>query len=44
MDDYAVIPMFQYAKARLVKSYVGGYTTTNFLDDYLSQDFYIIKH
>lgn len=44
MEDYAVIPMFQYAKARLVKSYVGGYTNTNFLDDYLTQDFYIIKH
>ena len=44
MDDYAVIPMFQYSKARLVKSFVGGYTNTNFLDDYLSQDFYITKH
>ncbi|MBB5190080.1 oligopeptide transport system substrate-binding protein [Silvimonas terrae] len=44
MEDYAVIPMFQYSKARLVKSYVGGYTNTNYLDDYLTQDFYIIKH
>ncbi|WP_322048448.1 peptide ABC transporter substrate-binding protein [Paraburkholderia sp. J67] len=44
MRDYPVVPLYQYSNARLVKSYVGGYTLTNYLDQRASQDMYIIKH
>ena len=43
MDDYAAMPVFQYAKARLVKGNVGGYTNANYLDNYLTQDLYITQ-
>jgi oligopeptide transport system substrate-binding protein len=29
---------------RLVKAYVGGYTTTNSMDRYRGKELYIIKH
>jgi len=44
MDDYPMLPLLQYSVPRLVKSYVGGYTSTNSLDRYRAKDFYIIKH
>jgi oligopeptide transport system substrate-binding protein len=44
MDDYPILPLLQYTVPRLVKSYVGGYTSTNSLDHYRAKEFYIIKH
>jgi oligopeptide transport system substrate-binding protein len=44
MDDYPMIPLLQYTVPRLVKPYVGGYSTTNALDRYRAKDMYIIKH
>ncbi len=44
MDDYPMIPLLQYTVPRLVKPYVGGYSTTNPLDRYRGKDLYIIKH
>lgn len=42
--DTPLVPLFQYANARLVKSYVGGYSLTNYLDQRATQDLYIVKH
>jgi oligopeptide transport system substrate-binding protein len=44
MEDYPLMPLWQSTVPRLVKSYVGGYTSTNFLDRYRGKDLYIIKH
>lgn len=44
MDDYPMIPLLQYTVPRLVKPYVGGYSTSNPLDRYRGKDLYIIKH
>lgn len=44
MRDYPLVPFYQYSAARLVKSYVGGYTLTNNIDQRASQDMYILKH
>ncbi|WDD91167.1 peptide ABC transporter substrate-binding protein [Burkholderia sp. FERM BP-3421] len=44
MNDYPMLPLFQYTADRLVKSYVGGYSLTNFIDMRASQDLYLIKH
>ena len=44
MEDYPMIPLLQYTVPRLVKPYVGGYTTTNSLDRWRAKDIYIIKH
>lgn len=44
MDDYPMIPLLQYTVPRLVKPYVGGYSTTNSLDRYRAKDMYIIRH
>ncbi|MEI6001569.1 peptide ABC transporter substrate-binding protein [Paraburkholderia bengalensis] len=44
MNDYPMIPLFQYSAARLVKPYVGGYAATNYLDMRASQDMYVLKH
>ncbi|NVO05066.1 MAG: peptide ABC transporter substrate-binding protein, partial [Rhodoferax sp.] len=44
MDDYPMIPLLQYTVPRLVKSYVGGYTTTNIMDRYRGKDLYILQH
>jgi oligopeptide transport system substrate-binding protein len=43
MEDYPMLPLLQYTVPRLVKSYVGGYTSTNTLDRYRGKDLYIIK-
>jgi oligopeptide transport system substrate-binding protein len=43
MDEYPIIPLLQYTRPRLVKTYVGGYTNNNALDRWRSKDFYIIK-
>lgn len=43
MDDYPLIPLYQYVQARTVKPYVGGYYTTNSFDRFRTSDFYIIK-
>ncbi|WP_231895301.1 peptide ABC transporter substrate-binding protein [Vogesella sp. LIG4] len=44
MDDYPMLPLLQYTVPRLVKSYVGGYSTKNPMDRYRNKDLYIIKH
>jgi oligopeptide transport system substrate-binding protein len=44
MNDYPIIPLLQYALPRLVKSYVGGYSTDNQMDRFRTQDLYIVKH
>ncbi|WP_322068763.1 peptide ABC transporter substrate-binding protein [Paraburkholderia bannensis] len=44
MRDYPLVPLYQYSAARLVKSYVSGYTLTNNIDQRASQDMYILKH
>jgi oligopeptide transport system substrate-binding protein len=44
MRDYPLIALFQYSADRLVKSYVGGYTPTNYVDMRASQDMYIVRH
>ncbi|RAR61336.1 oligopeptide transport system substrate-binding protein [Paraburkholderia unamae] len=44
MVDYPIVPLFQYSNARLVKSYVAGYSLTNYLDQRATQDMYILKH
>ena len=44
MEDYPIIPLLQYSLPRLVKSYVGGYSTENQMDRFRTQDLYIIKH
>jgi oligopeptide transport system substrate-binding protein len=44
MDDYPMLPLLQYTLVRLVKSYVGGYSTLNPMDHYRSEDLYIVKH
>ena len=44
MNDYPVVSLFQYSADRLVKSYVGGYTSTNYVDQRATQDMYLIKH
>ena len=44
MNDYPMVPLFQYANARLVKPWVGGYALTNYIDQRATQDMYILKH
>jgi oligopeptide transport system substrate-binding protein len=44
MDDYPLMPLWQSMTPRLIRTYVGGYTATNFLDRYRGKDLYIIKH
>jgi len=44
MSEYPIIPLYQRVTARLVRSYVGGYTDLDPLDRVPSQDLYIIKH
>lgn len=44
MNDYPMIPLFQYSADRLVKPYVGGYALTNYVDQRASQDMYIVRH
>lgn len=44
MNDYPIIPLLQYSLPRLVKSYVGGYSTDNQMDRFRTQDLYIVKH
>jgi oligopeptide transport system substrate-binding protein len=43
MEDYPTIPMWQYTRPRMVKSWVGGFTTTNPVDRYRTKEFYIMK-
>jgi len=44
MDDYPMIPMFQYTQPRMAKPYVGGWNVPNPMDLYKTQELYIIKH
>jgi oligopeptide transport system substrate-binding protein len=43
MRDYPLIALFQYSADRLVKSCVGGYTPTSYVDMRASQDMYIVR-
>jgi oligopeptide transport system substrate-binding protein len=42
--DSALVPVYYYVNARLVKPYVGGYTGKDPLDNIHVKDLYIIKH
>jgi oligopeptide transport system substrate-binding protein len=44
MEDYPMVPLFQYSADRLVKGYVGGYSPLNYVDQRASQDLYIVAH
>jgi len=44
MSEYPGVPLYQRVTARLVRSYVGGYTDLDPMDRVPSQDLYIIKH
>jgi oligopeptide transport system substrate-binding protein len=42
--DSAIVPVYYYVNARLVKQYVGGYTGKDPQDNVFDKDLYIIKH
>jgi oligopeptide transport system substrate-binding protein len=42
--DSAIVPVYYYVNARLVKTYVGGYTGKDALDNVYDKNLYIIKH
>ncbi|WP_413453996.1 oligopeptide ABC transporter substrate-binding protein OppA [Erwinia persicina] len=42
--DSVIVPVYYYVNARLVKSYVGGYTGKDPLDNVYDKNLYIIKH
>lgn len=42
--DSAIVPVFYYVNARLVKPWVGGYTGKDPMDNIHVKDLYIIKH
>ncbi|MGB9097936.1 oligopeptide ABC transporter substrate-binding protein OppA [Erwinia sp.] len=42
--DSAIAPVYYYVNARLVKTYVGGYTGKDALDNVYDKNLYIIKH
>ncbi|TCV99933.1 oligopeptide ABC transporter substrate-binding protein OppA [Biostraticola tofi] len=42
--DSAIVPVYYYVNARLVKPYVGGYTGKDPLDNLYVKNLYIIKH
>lgn len=42
--DSAIVPVFYYVNARLVKPWVGGYTGKDPMDNIHIKDLYIIKH
>lgn len=44
MSEYPGVPLYQRVTARLVRSYVGGYTDLDPMDRVPSQDLYVIKH
>jgi oligopeptide transport system substrate-binding protein len=44
MDDYPMIPLFQYSQPRMAKPYVAGWNVPNPMDLYKTQELYIIKH
>lgn len=42
--DSAIVPVYYYVNARLVKPWVGGYTGKDPMDNIYTKDLYIIKH
>ena len=42
--DSAIVPVYYYVNARLVKPWVGGYTGKDPMDNTYTRDMYIIKH
>ncbi|CAI0750351.1 Periplasmic oligopeptide-binding protein precursor [Serratia fonticola] len=42
--DSAIVPLYYYVNARLVKPYVGGYSGKDPLDNVYDKNLYIIKH
>lgn len=42
--DSVIVPVYYYVNARLVKTYVGGYTGKDALDNVYDKNLYIIKH
>ncbi len=43
-QDSAIVPIYYYVSPRLVKPYVGGYSTNNPLGSVYTKDLYIIEH
>ncbi|MNO93759.1 Periplasmic oligopeptide-binding protein precursor [compost metagenome] len=43
-QDSAIVPVYYYVNARLVKPWVGGYTGKDPMDNIYTKDLYIIKH
>lgn len=42
--DSAIVPVYYYVNARLVKPYVGGYTGKDPQDNVYDKNLYIIQH
>ena len=42
--DSAIVPVYYYVNARLVKPWVGGYTGKDPMDNVYGKDLYVIKH
>ena len=42
--DSAIVPVYYYVNARLVKPWVGGYTGKDPLDNTYTRNMYIVKH
>jgi oligopeptide transport system substrate-binding protein len=42
--DSAIVPVYYYVNARLVKTYIGGYTGKDPLDNVYDKNLYIVKH
>ncbi len=42
--DSAIVPVYYYVNARLVKPWVGGYTGKDPMDNVYTKDLYVIKH
>lgn len=43
-EESAILPIYYYVSPRLVKPYVGGYSTKNPMGYAITQDLYIIEH
>ncbi len=42
--DSAIVPVYYYVNARLVKPWVGDYTGKDPMDNVYTEDLYVIKH
>ena len=44
MEDYPLLPLYQYSQTRMVKPWVGGWPVPNPMDHYLTQELYLTRH